>query len=158
MVDSSPRPPSSGKPSDAGLHQNLTSLDIAAANAPADQWQTVQPQQIAQQGYVNQQPVTVAPQQVQTMPPSMTGPPITPRKNKRQAWYGGPVTPHSNNQAAQGTHRRSPEDSGSSDGVPTPGTSQGTEFHPVIVNLSGNTETYPNGGVMTDEQKVSSVN
>lgn len=160
MVESSPRPPSSGRPSDAGLHQNLTRLDIAAANAPVDQWQTIQPHQIAQQGYVGQQPATVAPQQVQTVQPAMTVSPVTPRKNKRQAWYGGPVaapvTPHSNSQAAQGTHRPSPEDSGSSDGVPTPGTSQGAEFHPVIVNLSGNAESYPNGGVMTEEQKVSS--
>lgn len=158
MVESSPRPPSSGRPSDAGLHQNLTRLDIAAANAPPEQWQTIQPQQITQQAYTNQQPMTVAPQQVQPVPPAMAGPPVTPRKNKRQAWYGGPingpVTPHSNNQVNNGTNRPSPEDSGSSDGVPTPGTSQGAEFHPVIVNLSGNAEAYPNNGMMTEEQKV----
>lgn len=158
MIESSPRPPSSGRPSDAGLHQNLTRLDIAAANAPPEQWQTIQPQQITQQGYINQQPMTVAPQQVQTVPPTMAVSPVTPRKNKRQAWYGGPVagpvTPQSNPQGTQGTHRPSPEDSGSSDGVPTPGTSQGAEFHPVIVNLSGNAEAFANGGVMTEEQKV----
>lgn len=159
MVDASPRPPSSGRPSDAGLHQNLTRLDIAAANAPTEgQWQNTHPQQMVPQGYVTQQPTTVAPQHVQPPPPSMAEPPVTPRKNKRQAWYGGPVagpiTPHSNNQAAHTVHRPSPEDSGSSDGVPTPGTSQGAEFHPVIVNLSGNPETYPSGAGMTEEQKV----
>lgn len=147
MVDSSPRPPSSGRPSDAGLHQNLTRLDIAAANAPPEpQWHAHPPQAISQQGHPNQQPATVAPQQVQPQPSTMLEPPVTPRKNKRQAWYGGPV--------AGATHRPSPEDSGSSDGVPTPGTSQGIEYHPVIVNPNGAHESFPQGAVMTEEQKV----
>ena len=158
MVESSPRPPSSGRPSDAGLHQNLTRLDIAAANAPPEQWQTVQPQQITQQAYMNQQPITVAPQEVQPVPPAMAGPPVTPRRNKRQAWYGGPVngpvTPQSNNQAAVGAHRPSPEDSGSSDGVPTPSTSQGNEYNPVIVHPNGMAEYSPGTAMTTDEQKV----
>ena len=67
MLDASPRPPSSGRPSDAGLHQNLTKLDITAANAPTEvQWQVTQPQPM--QGYVQQQqqqqPATIAPSQV----------------------------------------------------------------------------------------------
>ena len=105
--------------SDAGLHQNLTRLDITAANAPAEmQWQSTQLQQAPPQGFGNHQPATVAPHQVQTHPVSMPEQPVTPRKNKRQAWYGGPVTPASNNQTGGfGTHRPSPEDSGSSDGV-----------------------------------------
>jgi hypothetical protein len=42
MIESEPRPHSSGRPSDAGLHQNLTRLDITSANAPPPdgQWQT----------------------------------------------------------------------------------------------------------------------
>ena len=154
VLDASPRPPSSGRPSDAGLHQNLTRLDITAANAPAEvQWQATQPQPM--QGYVQQQPTTVAPQQVHH---SMPEEPVTPRKHKRQAWYGGPVGPASNGQPGSAGHRPSPEDSGSSDGVPTPGTSQGTEYHPVIINPNGTAEPYPPGAVMTQEQKVYLIN
>ena len=142
MVDGSPRPPSSGRPSDAGLHQNLTRLDITAANAPTEiQWQAAQMSQMPPHGYVQAQPTTMAPQQMHQHSASMPEP-VTPKRNKRQAWYGGPVT------------RPSPEDSGSSDGVPTPGTSQGTEFHPVIVNTNQGGEAYPQGAVMTEEQKV----
>ena len=152
MVDSSPRPPSSGRPSDAGLHQNLTRLDITAANAPVEgQWQATQAQ--PQQVYF-QQPATVAPQQIQQHPASMPEPPVTPRRNKRQAWYGGPVASPSGGHTAHGTHRPSPEDSGSSDGVPTPSTSQGNEYHPVIINPNGTAEAYPQGTVVTDDQKV----
>ena len=100
-------------------------LDIAASNASIDP----QLQGMTTQGYVTQQPGTVAPHHVQPHPSSMPEPPVTPRRNKRQGWYGGPV--------AEGTHRPSPEDSGSSDGVPTPGTSQVTEFHPVIMGANG---------------------
>ncbi|ETN42417.1 uncharacterized protein HMPREF1541_01572 [Cyphellophora europaea CBS 101466] len=48
------------------------------------------------------------------------------KQNKRQAWFSGP--PH-------GT-RTSPEDSSSSEGIPTPGTST-VEVHPVIMPSSG---------------------
>lgn len=48
------------------------------------------------------------------------------KQNKRQAWYSGPL---------HGT-RTSPEDSSSSEGVPTPGTST-VEVHPVIMPSSG---------------------
>lgn len=149
VLSSSPRPPSSGRPSDAGLHQNLTRLDITAANVPSEaQWQ-MQPQQGPQQVYVQQQPATMAPQSMHQHSISMPEP-ITPRRNKRQAWYGGPVTPTN----IQGSHRPSPEDSGSSDGVPTPGTSQGTEYHPVIVSHG---EQYPaqhQGSMGAEQHKV----
>jgi hypothetical protein len=150
MVDSSPRPRSSHRPSDAGLHQGLTRLDITAANAPLEaQWQATQPQMMHPQSFANQQPVTVAPQQIMHHHASMPEPPVTPRKNKRQAWYGGPVGP-----ATGLAHRPSPEDSGSSDGVPTPGASQGTEYNPVIINPNGPADAYPHGAVMAEEQKV----
>ena len=155
----SPRPPSSGRPSDAGLHQNLTRLDITAANVPAEaQWQQQPPQhQGAQPVYVQQQqhpqqPATIAPQSMHQHSVSMPEP-ITPRKNKRQGWYGGPITPTN---VVHSMQRPSPEDSGSSDGVPTPGTSQGAEYHPVIVNPS---EQYPHhqqhapAGMAADEQQ-----
>lgn len=126
MVDSEPRPQSSGQPSDAGLHQNLTRLDITSANAPPPdgQWQAGPP---GQPGYFVQQSTGMPPQAAQAPATSHYEQPSTPRRNKRQAWYGGPVGPVS-------FGRPSPEDSGSSDGVPTPLTQQGGEYHPVIVN------------------------
>ncbi len=148
MVDSSPRAPSSGRPSDAGLHQGITRLDLTAANAPHEaQWHGPQPYMMAQSGYPSHQPATVAPHQTLQHPVSMPEPPVTPRRNKRQAWYGGPV-----NQSL--SHRPSPEDSGSSDGVPTPGKTQGTEFHPVIINANVPTDAYPHGSAAVEEQKV----
>lgn len=154
MVDASPRPPSSGRPSDAGLQQGLTRLDIAAANAPAaeGQWQVAQGAPIGQPVYFNQH--APPPQYVQPKHVSMPEQPVTPRKNKRNAWYGGPITPSHSNQVAYGTLRPSPEDSGSSDGVPTPSVAQGAEYNPVIVNPNGVTE-YPAGTAITsDEQKM----
>ena len=157
LADSSPRLSNhSARPSDAGLHQKLTRLDIAAANAPVEaQWHAAQQQQqqIAQQSLGMQHPATVAPQVVQPASMQTAESPVTPKKNRRQAWYGGPVagpiTPSTSSKVAT---RTSPEDSGSSDGVPTPGTSQVAEFHPVIVNLSG--ESLANAAELSEEQKV----
>lgn len=155
MVDA--RPTSSGRPSDAGLHQGITRLDITAANAPIEgQWQVQQAPMPQQPGYFQQQPVTVVPQQVHHQhSSSMPEQPVTPRRNKRQAWYGGPTASLQPGQPGYMTGRPSPEDSGSSDGVPTPGQSQGTEYNPVIVNPNLLPEAYPHGQVMTEEQKVS---
>jgi len=105
------------------------------------------------QGYPNPQYGTVAPQHVHQHPVSMPEPPVTPKRNKRQAWYGGPVTQNAGGQPGHPNQRTSPEDSGSSDGVPTPGTAQGIEYHPVIVNPNGAVEAYPGGAVVTEEQK-----
>jgi len=159
MVDA--HSPRSHRSSDAGLHQGITRLDIAAANAPVEgHWQgshqiTTQPvyfsqqqQQPQQQQQQQQQPATVAPQFIHHQHSASMPEPVTPRRTKRQGWYGGPVQPQ---QPSYMSHRPSPEDSGSSDGVPTPGTSQGTEYHPIIVNPSGIPEGY---APVTEEQKV----
>ncbi|KAK3669392.1 Up in starvation [Recurvomyces mirabilis] len=153
MVDV--RPSSSHRASDAGLHQNLTRLDITTANAPVDgQWQAAQQMQ-TQPGYFPQQPPpqgTVAPQFIHHQHSSSMPEPLTPRRAKRHGWYGGPV--QAQQQVVHMTHRPSPEDSGSSDGVPTPSTSQGTEYHPVIIGPNGVPEPYVQGGmVVTDERK-----
>lgn len=134
LIDAEPRPASSGRPSDAGLHQNLTRLDIASANNPPSdtQWQAVHPSS-NQPGYFVQQISGGPPQIMPTQPPVHHEQPSTPRRNKRQAWYGGPVGPVT-------FGRPSPEDSGSSDGVPTPLTQQGGEYHPVIISQN---EPYP---------------
>ena len=57
--------------------------------------------------------------------------PSTPKRSKRQAWYNGPYS----------ATRTSPEDSSSSDGVPTPGTST-AEVHPAIVHSNGYIEPH----------------
>jgi hypothetical protein len=64
--------------------------------------------------------------------------PITPRKNKRQGWYNGPPT-----QPIQMLQRTSPEDSSSSEGVPTPGNTTMSEYHPAIVHSNGFVEAHP---------------
>lgn len=60
---------------------------------------------------------------------------LTPSKKKRQGWFNGPLA----NQT-----RRSPEDSSSSEGVPTPGTSA-AELHPAIVHSNGFIEPHHPG-------------
>ncbi|KXT05488.1 hypothetical protein AC579_6687 [Pseudocercospora musae] len=154
VIDSSPRPTSSGRE----LQQGLTRLDIAAANAPVEgQWQAQQvPPPPQHTPYYHPQ----APPQQYVHPKHMSMPegPVTPRKHKRNAWYGGPITPHQGGVpgGVYMPHRPSPEDSGSSDGVPTPSTSQATEYNPVIVNPGVPAEhQYPPGTAITsDEHKV----
>ncbi|CAK1367499.1 unnamed protein product [Cercospora beticola] len=154
MSDASPRPMSSGRE----LQQGLTRLDITAANAPVEgQWQAHQLPPPHQQGFHQQAPPPHLAQYGQVKHVSMPEPPVTPRRNKRNAWYGGPITPGQPAPAQPYMiHRPSPEDSGSSDGVPTPSTSQVNEYHPVIVNPSGTAEYPPPGTAITtdDQQKV----
>lgn len=70
--------------------------------------------------------------------------PSTPKRTKRQGWYNGPLT----------ATRTSPEDSSSSDGVPTPGTSA-AEVHPAIVHSNGYIE--PHHASSTDSQVSVSI-
>lgn len=64
--------------------------------------------------------------------------PGSAKHNKRQAWYNGPLS----------MARTSPEDSSSSDGVPTPGMTA-VEVHPMIVHSSGYME--PQQGALAPE-------
>lgn len=152
IIDPSPRPTSSGRE----LQQGLTRLDITAANAPVEgQWQAQQAQPPQQTAYYQPQ----APPHQFMHPKHMSMPegPVTPRKHKRNAWYGGPITPHQG--VVPGVympHRPSPEDSGSSDGVPTPSTSQGADYNPVIVNpgISADHQYPPGTAITSDEHKV----
>lgn len=152
MIDSLPRPTSSGRPADAALYQGLTRLDINRANAPAEaQWQplTSQPYHASSQG----PPVAKIVQQKHI---SMPESPVTPRSRKRDGWYGPPQVPIFGGPSYQSLpHRTSPEDSGSSDGVPTPSTSQGPEYNPVIINPSGPAEAVPPSHAIADESKIS---
>jgi C2H2 transcription facotor len=64
--------------------------------------------------------------------------PTTPQRNKRLGWYNGPP-----GTVAPGNPftRRSPEDSSSSEGVPTPGMSA-AEIHPAIMHSNGYIEPH----------------
>lgn len=152
MIDSLPRPTSSGRPSDAALHQGLTRLDITAANAPSEpQWQSYQ-----QSHYVHSSQGPLTAQYIQHKHFSMPEQPVTPRKNKRDGWYGAPINPvFGGPPGTSVVHRPSPEDSGSSDGAPTPSTAQGPEYNPLIVNPAGPAEAVPPGHVVTDDNKIS---
>ncbi|SMR54514.1 unnamed protein product [Zymoseptoria tritici ST99CH_1E4] len=145
MTDS--RPMTSGRPVESLLQQGLTRLDITAANAPTEgHWQPSQP---PAPGFQFPPPPTA--QYVQHKHFSMPDHISTPRKYKRSGWYGGPIPTVLGGPTI---NRPSPEDSGSSDGVPTPSTSLGAEYNPVIVNPPGTAEVYPSAAVVADENKV----
>jgi len=86
--------------------------------------------------------------------------PVTPRKNKRHAWYNGPTQysqqpqPTSQPIYTSAGLRTSPDGSSSSEGVPTPSTSSLNEYHPVIVHSNGYVEAHPPGYHVEDHQKA----
>ena len=83
--------------------------------------------------------------------------PVTPRRNKRQAWYGGPLAgapPQANQQQHYFMARTSPEDSSSSEGVPTPSSSLQGEIHPAIRHANGYVEANPPGVPLDEHHKV----
>lgn len=139
---------------DKSLHQNLTRLDIA--NGPptkdAGLWgqQTVAEIQEAgarppeiQRYQASQPPPPFVHQESQKRPAeSMYVQPVTPVKAKRQGWYQGPPKP--SHQAVL-QPRISPEDSSSSEGLPTPSFSA-AEYHPAIIHSNGYIESHLEGG------------
>ena len=137
---------------DMSLHRNLTKLDITGGTPPRDasMWgqQTIAEIQNAGQhsasmvqSYQATHPVSVATHQESQKRPAEGPSPqvVTARRNKRHGWYNGPM-PYG--QQATMTQRTSPEDSSSSEGVPTPLTST-TEYHPSIVHSNGYIESHP---------------
>ncbi|KAK4929629.1 Up in starvation, partial [Elasticomyces elasticus] len=159
-----------------GLHQNLTKLDITNSTppkdtfvwvqqvGPPDQAQSLHPPTAPHASHAPPQNVAAAAAAAPRTQPSRDPrlmhdvQPITPRKNKRQAWYGGPVASHGTTRPINIAQRTSPDDnSSSSDGVPTPSTSQGTEYLPAIVHANGTIEMPPPGGgggvVMGEEER-----
>ena len=147
---------------DMSLHKNLTKLDIANGTPPKDAgiWgrQTIAEIQNASSlnGLV---PQSQPPQQVPVPNHQETqkraadfefSHPVTPRRNKRHGWYNGPLQT-----IPQATHiqRKSPEDSSSSDGVPTPSTSS-ADYHPSIVHSNGYIETNHAGVVISTGHHV----
>ncbi|KAF2822746.1 hypothetical protein CC86DRAFT_70874 [Ophiobolus disseminans] len=146
------------------LQKNINRLDIAGSPvSPPQQWahyvgssgrsSTGRPT-TAPHGYFSQrQPLHASPSI--SVPPVDSGrssqeQPVTPRKNKRQAWYNGPLT-----QPARILQRTSPEDSSSSEGVPTPGNTTMSEYHPAIVHSNGFVEAHPPGRHVEDHKPAS---
>lgn len=159
---------------DMSLHRNLTRLDISTSTPPKDSppsWpiqtnagpdyhtmhQSAGPAGPSRHSmpqvhrYAGMAAVAPAQQVVHPPPQRVDAPasstsvqsPTTPRRNKRHGWYNGPI--HAQKAAAQ---RTSPEDSSSSEGVPTPSTSSVGEYNPSIVHSDGRVEN--NSGVTTD--------
>jgi hypothetical protein len=121
------------------LHHNLNRLDIAN-QASSSQSQTTAP------------PPGYALPQLQPLADVLSVADAE-RVNKRQTWYGGPMLPPQGSQPIMIVHRTSPE-SNSSDGIPTPSTSQGRELHPAIMHANGTVELQPLDAVLTDEQRA----
>ncbi|KAF4554601.1 Zinc finger C2H2 type domain-containing protein 4 [Elsinoe fawcettii] len=132
---------------EASLHQNLNRLDITNATPP-------RPAASRTRAPLPSFHFPQAPPSTEAAPaPSATV--ETNNDNlgvgsRRQGWYGGPASRSQPINIAN--HRPSPEESGSSDGVPTPSTSQGTEAHPAIVHANGMI-VRPPGTVLTEEQQ-----
>ncbi|KAH7410230.1 hypothetical protein DE146DRAFT_342836 [Phaeosphaeria sp. MPI-PUGE-AT-0046c] len=134
------------------LQRGGNRLEQGSPNSPSLQWShyTGGPSQpsgrptTAPHGYFSQRQPMQAPPPIQAhqidSARSSQEQPVTPRKNKRQAWYNGPVT-----QPTGVLQRTSPEDSSSSEGVPTPGNTTMSEYHPAIVHSNGFVEAHPPG-------------
>ncbi|KAF2477982.1 uncharacterized protein BDR25DRAFT_6182 [Lindgomyces ingoldianus] len=154
---------------DATLQTGINRLEIASPNPPREQWPQYQgnqglssaarPTTAPQPSYFAQQRPNNSPQPIQVPPrnPARTSqdPPVTPRKNKRHGWYNGPLplTQQGPPQPGRAVQRTSPEDSSSSEGVPTPSNSSMTEYQPAIVHSNGYVEAHP-PGVPVEEHKA----
>ncbi|KAI9801712.1 MAG: hypothetical protein M1833_002394 [Piccolia ochrophora] len=148
---------------DMSLHHNLTRLGITSNTPPTEptsSWKSphggtaqrlsgsFEPvSEHTPQGRTSHaaDPYGQQAQQATAPPPDTSDQsPTTPRKAKRRGWYNGPL---SGGSQPAGTHRTSPEDSSSSEGVPTPSTSSVGEYNPSIVHSNGWVETDPAASV-----------
>jgi hypothetical protein len=144
--------------------QRINNMEIASPNPSRERWPRYEgtgqnsanrPFTAPHPGYMTQQPPSFG-QPIQAPPaaPSSASQdsPATPVRNKRQGWYNGPLAPEPS-QSARAVQRTSPEDSSSSEDVPTPSNSSMSEFHPDIVHSNGDVEKHPPSTPM-EEQKV----
>ncbi|KAF2227755.1 hypothetical protein BDZ85DRAFT_7256 [Elsinoe ampelina] len=131
---------------EASLHQNLNRLDITNTTPPRPA--VARARAPLPTFHFPQAPPTSEGGQNQPTASIESGNENLGVSNRRQGWYGGPA---SRSQPINIAHRPSPEESGSSDGVPTPSTSQGTEAHPAIVQANGMV-VRPPGAALTEEQ------
>ncbi|KAL1311014.1 hypothetical protein AAFC00_001232 [Neodothiora populina] len=153
---------------EAGLQQNLNRLEIGPSAPPRGSWHQhskslsyIRPTTAPHLGYPQQTYQQAAPPALQApaeiRQPSYEAQPIRrDSMHKRHAWYGasGPGLQQGSQPIPIG-HRTSPE-SISSDGVPTPSTSQGREMHPAIRHANGMIEMQPRSSApnsMTAEEQ-----
>jgi hypothetical protein len=141
------------------LQKSIKGFEHASPNSPSQQWshytgssgQPAARPTTAPHGYFSHRQPMHVPQPIQVpqvdSARSSQEQATTPRKNKRQAWYNGPLT-----QPAQVLQRTSPEDSSSSEGVPTPGNTTMSEYHPAIVHSNGYVEAQPPGPQADDHK------
>ncbi|KAF2739431.1 hypothetical protein EJ04DRAFT_519512 [Polyplosphaeria fusca] len=143
--------------------KGINRLEIASPNPPREQWAQYQsspgqrPTTAPHPSYFNQQQPNQSPQPIQVPPVTEPArgsqePPVTPKKNKRMGWYNGPLPTTVLNQPGRTVTRTSPEDSSSSEGVPTPSNSTMTEYHPAIRHSNGYVEAHPPSAPV-EEQK-----
>lgn len=147
--------------------QKINRLEIGSPHPPQERWSGYQggqgqptnerPLTAPHPSYMSQQQPTNVPQPIQVHPsePKRTSQegPTTPVRNKRQAWYNGPLSQPS--QPGIVGLRTSPEDSSSSEGVPTP--SNSTDYNPAIVHSNGYVEKQPLGPPMEDHKPAQST-
>jgi hypothetical protein len=150
---------------DTTLQKDITRLQIASPNPPSRDWtqypstqpssSSARPTTAPHPTYFTYQPTAHVPPPIQVPPRNperlSQEQPVTPLKTKRQAWYNGPL-PLSQQPAGRAVQRTSPEDSSSSEGVPTPSNSSMTEYHPAIRHSNGFVEDHP-PGVPVEEHK-----
>ncbi|ENI04386.1 hypothetical protein COCC4DRAFT_81973 [Bipolaris maydis ATCC 48331] len=139
-------PPNRGHHKRTSISWEIDRLNIAGPGSQREQWSQQYPGSAgrtstarpttAPHGYFSRQPANLQPIQIPSInssPRTSQEQPETPRKSKRQAWYNGPMS-----QPQRAMQRTSPEDSSSSEGVPTPGTM--IDYHPAIVHSNGYVE------------------
>ena len=108
-------------------------------------------------GFSQRQHQAPIPQPIQPPPPNgerlrFSDQPTTPRKSKRHAWYNGPIA-NQPPQAVSGV-RTSPEDSSSSEGVPTPSNTSLNEYNPAIRHSNGFLEQQHTSYRVDEHQKM----
>ncbi|KAF2134483.1 hypothetical protein P153DRAFT_2662 [Dothidotthia symphoricarpi CBS 119687] len=146
----------------SSISWDINRLELNSPITPREQWSqyphsgqssTGRPL-TAPHGYFSQRQPAYATQSVMSSPlqsaRNSQEQPVTPRKNKRQAWYMGPIS-----QPVRAMQRTSPEDSSSSEGVPTPGIATMAEYHPAIMHNNEHVEVQPLGPPVEDSKLIS---
>ena len=148
---------------DAGLHQNLNRLEIANTT-PRKHSRSYADQIVSQQHPADHLSAPRPPPNF-SKPHPLIGAPLPPpsssigmvtaldaeARGARDIRYAGAPHP-SGSRPIMIAQRTSSADSASSDGVPTPSTSHGTEMHPAIMHPSGYIEMQRPGQSLSEEQ------
>jgi hypothetical protein len=147
---------------DQGINRNMNRLDLAQGTPPTDtasSWASEANRAVqAQAEQARAQPAVRFEESPYSSRPHTSGgafhqhtvsaPPVTPRENKRQAWYHGPVATQSVHPMAPAQRTSPAESSGSEGGIPhTPSSSTMGEYNPGIVHSNGWVENRIGSGI-----------